>query len=288
MMFSEKVQMKISLIICTRNRASQLANCLKSLLLIECQEPWELVIVDNGSTDNTSNVIEQFRTSFTGQLAVVMENLPGLARARNRGWRAAKGELIAFTDDDCYPDPKFLQSCIECFAEDAKLGFIGGRILLHDPTDYRITIQESEEKQKIPVRSFINPGLIQGANFACRREALESVNGFDELLGAGTKFPCEDVDILARMSGSGWLGEYDPRPLVYHHHQRKTAAEAAQLMSQYDQGRGAYYVKCLANSALRRVYIKNLYWKLRSQSLGVTYREFSSAIEYLAIANFHK
>jgi glycosyltransferase involved in cell wall biosynthesis len=280
--------MKISLVICTRNRALQLADCLKSLLLIECHDAWELVIVDNGSTDNTSAVIKQFQGYFPSQLNAVVENIPGLARARNKGWKAASGEIIAFTDDDCYPDPRFLQNYIECFAEDAKLGFIGGRILLHDPTDYRITLQESEEQQKIPVCSFINPGLIQGANFACRKEAIKSVNGFDELLGAGTKFPCEDVDILARMSGAGWSGVYDPRPLVYHHHQRKTEEEAAQLMRQYDKGRGAYYAKCLANSALRRVYLKNLYWKLRSQSLAVTYREFSSALEYLGIANAHK
>lgn len=280
--------MRISLVICTRNRANQLALCLKSLLQIECDYPWELVIIDNGSTDNTSNVIEQFQGFFSGQSTMLVEDTPGLARARNRGWRAASGEIIAFTDDDCYPDIKFLQNYIECFAEDSRLGFIGGRILLYDPTDYRITIQESEEQQKIPACSFINPGLIQGANFACRKEALESVNGFDNLLGAGTDFPCEDVDILARMSGVGWSGLYDPRPLVYHHHQRKTEAEADQLRLEYDKGRGAYYAKCLANSVLRRAYLKNLYGKLRSQSLDITYREFSSAMKYIKVAINHR
>jgi glycosyltransferase involved in cell wall biosynthesis len=280
--------MEISLVICTRNRAAQLADCLKSLLQIECSHRWELVIVDNGSTDDTIDVVEQFRLSFDGRLTVLTESSPGLAKARNRGWKAASGNIIVFTDDDCYPDPKLLQNSIACFEEDTKIGFIGGRILLYDSTDYRITIQESEERQEIPPCTFINAGLIQGANFACRKKAIESVNGFDELLGAGTKFPCEDVDILARMSSIGWFGLYDPRPLVYHHHRRKTESEAAQLRIQYDEGRGAYYAKCLANTALRRVYLKNLYGKLRSQSLDVTYREFSSAIKYLATANAHK
>jgi GT2 family glycosyltransferase len=207
-----------------------------------------------------------------------------LSRARNRGWKAAHGEIIAFTDDDCYPDPKFLQTIVDCFEEDLRIGFIGGRILLYDSTDYRITLQESEERQEISPGSFINAGLIQGANFACRRKAIESVDGFDELFGAGTRFPCEDIDIIARISSVGWFGAYDPRPLVYHHHRRKTELEAAQLMIQYDRGRGAYYAKCLTNASLRNVYLKNLFWKVRSQNLGTTYREFTAAMEYIVTA----
>ncbi len=280
--------MKLSLIICTRNRAHQLADCLETILHLECEDAWELVLVDNGSTDNTSIIVEKFRDSFPGQLTVEIETLPGLSRARNRGWRVAQGDIIAFTDDDCYPDPKYIQASIDCFEEDVRVGFIGGRILLHDPTDYRITIQESEQRQEIPPFSFIDPGLIQGANFACRRRAIESVGGFDELFGAGTQFPTEDIDILARMSGAGWFGAYDPRPLVYHHHRRKTESEAAQLMRQYDRGRGAYYAKCLANSSLRNVYLKNLSWKVRSQNLGITYRELSAAVEYTVRVSAHQ
>lgn len=280
--------MKLSLIICTRNRANQLADCLETMLQLECQDAWELVIVDNGSTDNTSIIIERFRGSFPGQLTVEIETLPGLSRARNRGWRAAQGDIIAFTDDDCYPDQKFIQTIIDCFKEDTEIGFVGGRILLYDPTDYRITLQESEQRQEILSRSFINAGMIQGANFACRRRAIESVNGFDELLGAGTQFPCEDVDLLARMSSVGWFGVYDPRPVVYHHHQRKTESDAVLLMRQYDRGRGAYYAKCLANSSLRNVYLKNLYWKVRSQALGITYREFTAAMEYISMVNISR
>jgi glycosyltransferase involved in cell wall biosynthesis len=277
--------MKLSLVVCTRNRASQLADCLDAMIHLICEEYWELVIIDNGSIDNTSVIIEKFRDLFPGQLKVKIEASPGLSRARNQGWRAASGEIIIFTDDDCYPDPKFLQNYIACFEEDIRIGFVGGKILLHDPTDYRITLQESEERQEILPGSFINAGLIQGANFACRRKAIETVNGFDELFGAGTRFPCEDVDILARISAAGWSGAYDPRPLIYHHHRRKTESDAAQLIVQYDRGRGAYYAKCLMNASLRNVYLKNLFWKLRSQNIRTTYREFAAAMEYIATAN---
>src|SRR3546814_9709199 len=63
--------------------------------------------------------------------------------------------------------------------------------------------------------------------------------------GAGTPFACEDVDALARAAAAGWRGAYDPRPLVYHHHGRKTREDALRLRRVYDTARGAYYAKCI-------------------------------------------
>jgi len=279
---------KVSLIICTRNRASQLAACLKTMTRLRSLSPWELIIVDNGSTDDTTAAIQRFRESYSGDVTALVEPLPGLGRARNRGWRAAQGEIVAFTDDDCYPDPHFLDQVVVGFGEDKRLGFMGGRILLHDPTDLPITLQEGEQREELPPGSFIRTGLIQGANFALRKAAVEAVGGFDDLFGAGALFACEDVDILARISAAGWLGAYDPRPLVYHHHGRKTEAEASRLMRGYDRGRGAYYAKCLLNPSLRKVYLRNWYWRVRKQSLGRSSRELVAAAEYFARAVAHR
>ena len=153
--------MKVSLVISTRNRASKLAACLETLTQLQSPFPWELIVVDNGSTDDTRATIQRFGSSCPGEVIVVVEPLPGLGRARNRGWRAARGEIIAFTDDDCYPEAHFLDHVVGCFEEDTKLGFVGGRILLHDPTDYAITIQERDQREELPPGSFIRPGLIQ-------------------------------------------------------------------------------------------------------------------------------
>jgi GT2 family glycosyltransferase len=171
-----------------------------------------------------------------------------------------------------------------CFDEDARLGYVGGRILLFDPTDYPLTIQESPARNEIAPGDFLPAGLIQGANLAARREALASVGGFDGRLGAGAWFPCEDVDVLARMSARGWRGAYDPRPVVYHHHRRKTRDEADRLMRQYDRGRGAYYAKCILNPALRGAYARNWYWRMRCQALGITLRELAAGTEFLVRA----
>jgi len=279
---------QLSLVICTRNRAPQLAESLRSLTRLQYSAPWELVIVDNGSNDKTQDVIKNYRESLFPK--TVVEPRAGLGRARNRGWAISQGAIVAFTDDDCYPAHDFLSSVVRCFEEDLRLGFIGGRILLHDAEDYRVTIQERASRQDLGPGEFLPTGLIQGANFACRRTALESVGGFDERFGAGALFPCEEVDVMARMLARGWSGAYEPRPVVYHHHRRRTKKEAFRLMRQYDRGRGAYYSKCILNPELRTVYLQSWCWAMTRQSVGTTARELAAGAEFLvraAAAHFY-
>jgi glycosyltransferase involved in cell wall biosynthesis len=271
--------MQLSLVICTRNRAPQLAESLQSLLKLQSSASWELIIVDNGSNDETEDVINNYKGSLC--LKTVYEPRAGLGKARNRGWAISQADIVAFTDDDCYPAHDFLSSVARCFEENPRLGFIGGRILLHDPKDYRVTIQERACRQDLCPNEFLPTGLIQGANFACRRVALQSVGGFDERFGAGALFPCEEVDALARMLARGWQGAYDPRPLVYHHHRRRTKKQAYQLMGQYDRGRGAYYVKSILNPALRSIYFRNWCCATLRQSPATTARELVAGVEFL-------
>jgi glycosyltransferase involved in cell wall biosynthesis len=294
--------MQLSLVICTRNRTAQLAESLRSLTSLQCPVPWELVIVDNGSTDETQDVIRNFQEKNDGEslvLKTVVEPQEGLGRARNTGWLMSRGDIIAFTDDDCYPADDFLSSILRCFEEHVRLGFVGGRILLHDPEDYRITIQEKSCRQDLrPGNSLPNGvihlpnGLIHGANFACRRAALESVNGFDERFGAGALFCSgEDLDVLARMLARGWQGAYDPRPLVYHHHRRRTETEVSRLMRQYDRGRGAYYTKCILDPKLRVAYLLKWCKAILRQPWGRTARMLAAAAEFLvrsAAAYLHR
>ena len=278
----------LSLVICTRNRAPQLARMLASLKTLTCAQPWEIVVVDNGSTDNTQAVIEAFRAETPASLTVVVEARPGTGHAHNCGWQTAQGEIVSFTDDDCYPAPDFLQMTQVCFATDPQLGFLGGRVLLHDPADYKITVQENTARHDFAPGAFIAPGLILGANNAFRRAALMAINGFDPAFGAGTPFPCEDVDVLARISAAGWRGAYDPRPLVYHAHGRKTVAQADRLMRSYDYGRGAYFAKCLLQPALRRTYARNWWWRIKAQPLAMTGRELWAAAAYYRYRLFKK
>jgi len=275
----------ISLVICTRNRAQYLDLTLDALAALKLEQPWELIVVDNGSTDRTRERLEQFQSPPHCHFKIVDEPVPGLGKARNRGWTSATGEIVAFTDDDCYPAPEFLADTIACFAADPTLGYVGGRVLLYDKNDYPVTIQPREEIVEIGARAYIPAGLIHGANFSFRRTTLEAVGGFDERFGAGRPFPCEDVDILARISAEGWNGLYSPTPLVYHHH-RRTAADAVHLHKGYDRGRGAYYAKCMLDRRLRALYFRRWAYRLLHQPLGATLRELSAAARFLTLNIF--
>ena len=155
-------------------------------------------------------------------LEVVSEPRAGVSRGRNAGIRAARGEFIAMTDDDCLPEPDFLDAVLEAFADPA-IGYYGGRVLLHDPADYPITIKTSTQREEFPPGTVLKPGALHGANFGFRRTVLEHIGGFDPNLGPGTPTRGgEDLELATRASFAGWRGAYDPRPTVRHDHGRRT------------------------------------------------------------------
>lgn len=247
----------LSVVVCTRNRFSKLKRCVDALLSVTTARDWELVIVDNGSTDGTSEYLasidqKQFNRVY---VTTTFEPKRGLAAARNKGWRTANGGIVAFTDDDCYVSKDYVNSVIQVFEEDVSIGFVSGRILLFDTLDCPITIEESQHRCDFRPWRFISAGVVQGANLAFRRMILERIGGFDERLGAGTPFPCEDIDAAAAALWCGVIGVYDPRPVVYHHHGRRTEREAQELMRSYDAGRGAYYAKYILRRASRLEYV---------------------------------
>ncbi len=273
----------ISLVICTRNRADKLGTMLASLNSINDIASCEVIIVDNNSTDSTPDVIEKYRaTSSSWGVQHLFESKRGTGFAKNLGWQAAKGKIVLFTDDDCYPDKDYLRNMRICFQEDSSLGYVGGRALLHDPTDLKITLKEQEERIEVEPSQVIEAGFIIGANFAFRRTALIEVDGFDGALGAGAPFDGEDVDVLTRVSMAGWRGAYDPRPVVYHAHGRKTNSEARQLHHRYDYGRGAYYTKLLLLPHTRTKCAKLWFRQMGQHRIGITLREILGAISYVS------
>lgn len=236
--------MTISLILCTRNRAAALGRCLAAVAAIEFDGPWELVIVDNGSTDATAGVIREFAAAMTAlRVVYVLQPVPGLSNARNAGVAAAAGDLILFTDDDCYVEAGILDAVQAAFA-DASVGFASGRVRLFDAEDAPVTINESCVPLRFMSGRFLPAGAVKGANLAFRRGVLEAIGPFDPLFGSGSLFPAEDADAAMRASLAGWDGVYDPGIVVWHHHGRK-AGDVAGLLRAYDVGRGAYHAKLL-------------------------------------------
>jgi glycosyltransferase involved in cell wall biosynthesis len=256
---------------------------LRALRALQPGPNWELIVVDNGSSDATASVIEDFRISGSLPLRLITEQRPGLSRARNAGWCAARGEVVCFTDDDCYPQLGYLEAVQSAF-RDPNVGFFGGRLELFDPADFPISIQPSKRRRQFAPGQFVPAGLVQGANMAFRRRALEVVEGFDVDLGAGTAFPAEDIDAVWRVSFAGWAGVYEPNALVLHHHQRK-AKDAASLVRLYDQGRGAYNTKVLLTKGRSKWLPHAFAWTLRTalSRPSTPFWELWGGVRYLAM-----
>lgn len=274
--------MKASLIICTRNRAMQLRKCLASVARLNFSGDRELVLVDNASSDETETVIHEFAASAAFPVIAVYEANPGLGRARNAGLAAASGEVVAFIDDDCYPREDYLDRILEAFALPG-LGYLGGAIKLFDKSDYPLTVSHVFEDRALPAGSFLWPGLIQGANMAFRRAALDQIGGFDSGFGPGTRFVADDIEAAARASAAGWAGGFFTGPVVLHDHGRK-AADAKKLMEIYDHGRGAYFAKLLLHRGTRSHFASRILAEIcrsavrRPRALG---RELRGALDYL-------
>jgi glycosyltransferase involved in cell wall biosynthesis len=279
--------MTVSLIVCTRNRATRLPEFFEHLSRLESPAGgWELVLVDNASTDATAAVINAVAATAPFAVRAVHAPVPGLGRARNVGIAHASGRILVFTDDDCYPRPNYLRAFVEVFEEYA-VGFAGGRIVLHNPADAVIGMKDVDTPVEVAPHSFVPAGVVHGANMAVRRDVVTAIGGFDPRLGVGT--PCiagEDIEFVARAVWAGWAGRHDPRPVVAHDHGRKPGAEAERQQRSYDYGRGAYYAKLLLDPRARATYARGWYRRVRRRGLGQAAlgrlsRELGGAARYL-------
>lgn len=267
----------VSVVLCTRNRAVELDRTLAAFGRISTEAQWQLVLVDNGSTDATAQVIEGWAAQGSLPLVPVFEPRKGLARARNAGLRRAEGDIIAFTDDDCYPSPDFVDAWIAVF-QDPTLGFAGGRIELFDSTDIPVTIRTETAPEDFAPYHYIHPGMIFGASMAFRRSAILRLGIFDERLGAGTRIPGgEDCEYVQRASDCGLKGGYRPQPLVWHHHGRKSQ-DHLPLLRGYAIGTGGHYAclfmrrpipacrnfaQLVRSHGSANLWLRNCYWALR-------------------------
>lgn len=280
---SEPELPKVSIVLCTRNRARGLEAALQALSEMECSTPWEALIIDNASTDDTAAVIATIAARDPRLVPIHISTI-GLGPARDAAWRLARGEIIAFTDDDCYVAKDFVDRIVEVFTSYPDVGCVGGRILLHDPNDAPVTIDVRDYNVNYPAYSFLQAGVLHGANLSFRRVALEQGGGFDWRLGAGTSFKAgEDTAAVAGAMWCGFHARYDPGPTVSHHHGRKQE-DVPKLRKGYDVGRGAYYAKFLLRSDSRRVYLAG-WWRVtglyrRPQDWPSLFRETQAAFSY--------
>jgi glycosyltransferase involved in cell wall biosynthesis len=279
--------MNISLIVCTRNRANHLPATLEAFSRMHTAEPWQLIIVNNASTDETQDLLDRFAARDPEHVTIVQQPVPGLANAQNAGLRHAAGDVIAFTDDDCYPEPDYLERIRECFQE-APIQYLGGRVLLYDRDDAPVTIQTRNTRVDLAPYCYVSPGIIHGAAFAFTRQTMQALGGFDPALGIGGALDSgNDINALIRCSAMGFRGAYDPRPTVYHHHRRRATADVERLLKRYDVSRGAAYYFGISNPGTRRAYlwpvVRRLAGNLLKGHWGTLRRECSGGYRYACI-----
>ncbi|MGA9007263.1 MAG: glycosyltransferase [Xanthobacteraceae bacterium] len=250
--------MQGSLIICTKNRAQQLKRCLE--YVDGASKPKrlvEIVIVDNNSSDETKSVVEEHQKKSRFATKYIKCEKAGLGSARNSGVHGSVGEWLIFTDDDCYIEEEFFINFFRSITETnlhlpspstENVLYGSGQILPYDTEDdSRVSALTIEKVSIVLPFTVISPGTVQGANMFFHRSIFEKIGGFNERMGAGTPFPCEDIEMAARASLAGYFGAQVPDFKVVHHHKRKTSSFAAvSLIEGYDYGRGAYYADLLA------------------------------------------
>jgi len=237
--------MKASIIICTYNGSERIKHTLESLILMTVTPDvqWEIVVVDNNSSDNTRDVILDFKRCSGLNVRYLFEPNQGLAHARNKGVAEANGDIVAFTDDDCIVDRNWLGSILKEFLSDSKLMGLGGRVELYNKKDKPVTIRTFKERRLFSTLNQLF-SLLPGCNMAFRSKVFDAIGNFDPYFGAGTQIAsAEDSDFFYRVQKAGFKMIYSPDPLIYHNHGRSTMEQIDALNRGYLIGRGAFYCK---------------------------------------------
>ncbi|MDB5492393.1 MAG: glycosyltransferase [Micavibrio sp.] len=263
--------MKASIIVCTRNRASALLHSLHSIVrAMQSAAPaeTELVLVNNGSTDNTADIVGTWAKGCGVPVRIINEPRKGLSVARNAGLAVARGESLIFTDDDCTMDPDYIMLALKYAGNDRVPTIRGGRTELGDATDLPLTIKTDLLPRRMqlstdsPQSRYIGIGnMVFGCNMIFHRSLLQTVGKFDERLGAGTHIPGgEETDYLYRAYLKDIPIEYAPDLVIHHFHGRKSLADGYKLFNGYSLGGGALYLKYLFINAK---FCRPFYWDLK-------------------------
>jgi GT2 family glycosyltransferase len=205
-------KMKASIVVPTYRRPELLGRCLRALLNQNTFRifsgdivSYEIIVADNAGEIETCRAVKKIAAAAPVELHYLWAaSKCGPAHARNLGWRTARGEIIAFTDDDTIPEENWLAEGIAMLHDDKLLAAVGGKTVvplpLH-PTDYELN------ESGLGSAEFIT------ANCFCRREALEAVDGFDERFTSAWR---EDSDLHFRLLEQGMRVGRCERAVVVH------------------------------------------------------------------------
>ncbi len=204
---------RISVVVCTYNGSKTIRDCMEGLLCLEYPD-FEVIVVDDGSTDGTADIVRQYG------FRVISTNNRGLSSARNTGMKAASGEIVAYIDDDAYPDPDWLTYLTAGFMNTRHAAVGGPNIppqsdgpiaecVAHAPGGPVHVLLSDQQAEHIP-----------GCNMAFRKAALQEIGGFDPRFRAAG----DDVDVCWRLQEKNYTLGFSPAAMVWHHRRNSVAA----------------------------------------------------------------
>lgn len=235
----------ISAIVCTHNRSAYLRKAIRSLAGQTLPaDQCEVIVVDNASTDDTRAVFDGF--AGAANLRYIHEPVLGLSQARNTGWQHARGEYVAFLDDDAIACPDWLERILKAFdSAQPSPGSVGGRVLpiwetprpawLPKELEPALTIVDWGD---VPTFIDIDRQFLAGTNVAYPASALRSVGGFSTALGrkGGSLLSSEEILVSRSLRRQGLRAYYDPSICVSHHIAAQRLTRGWLCQRHYSQG----------------------------------------------------
>lgn len=239
----------MSVVLCSYNGSRTISESLDALLELDYPD-YEVIVVDDGSTDHTAALADR------PGVRLIRAAHGGLSNARNTGLHAAKGDIVAYIDDDAYPDPDWLAHLAATFTSSTHAGVGGPNI--SPPSDGPISqcVSNSPGNPSHVLLDDHEAEHIPGCNMAFRRDALLAIGGFDsQFRSAG-----DDVDVCWRLRDAGFTLGFSPAAVVWHH---RRGSIRAYLKQQVGYGR--------AEHMLSRKWRERLSGKTRLDWLGTIY-----------------
>jgi len=267
-------KLQVTVVICTRDRPDELERCLASFST-QTRHPDQILVVDNASKDERTMLVAR-----RAGVDYVREDRPGLDFARNTGVKAAKGDLVVYTDDDVVITPNWLERLIMAFDADDVMAVTGLVLPAELETEAQYIFEKYWGFGRGYVRidfgeAFFNRYRKQGcpawevgagANMAFRKQIFDEIGLLDERLDVGAAGCSGDSEYWYRILAAGWRCRYEPSAVVFHYHRRTFEGLAAQLQA-YMRGHVTalliQFERTREFGNLRRVFVSLPVWYAR-------------------------
>ena len=204
---------RISVVVCTHNGVRTIRDCCTGLRRLDYPD-LEVIVVDDGSTDATAAIVQEYG------FRLIRTANRGLASARNTGFLVASGEIIAYLDDDAYPDPQWLTYLAATFMSTTHAAVGGPNIAPTGDGPIADCVARAPGGPVHVLLSDREAEHIPGCNMAFRRSALAAIDGFDPQFRAAG----DDVDVCWRLQERGWTIGFHPAATVWHHRRNSVRA----------------------------------------------------------------